>query len=342
MIVLLSGQAPEDLADAVFARVGGLPDHTPRLRPLHEGALLRLPGVCADEALQREIAALPGVARVVAGDPSYFLASREFQPDDSLVQVGPALFGGTEVVLIGGPCSVDERDLLRRAAEQVASAGGRLLRGGAYKPRTSPYSFQGLGPAGLEMLARVGEEFGLGVVTEVMAPEDVPLVSEHCSMLQLGSRSVQNFPLLEAVGAARRPVLLKRGMMSTLDEFLASAEYVMAGGNRDVVLCERGIRGFDRATRNVLDVVGIALLQELTHLPVVADPSHATGRRDLVLPAARAAVAAGADGLLVEVHPEPERALSDGPQALRPEVLPELAGQLDAVARAVGRRVLPG
>lgn len=265
------------------------------------------------------------------------LVLRDAHPEGTLVSLGDVVLGGSEVVLMAGPCAVETEDQVMRAAEAVAAAGARVLRGGAFKPRTSPYAFRGLGEDGLRLLRAAGDAFGLKVVTEVLSPDAVPLVSEYADMLQIGSRSVQNFPLLDAVGGATRPVLLKRGMMSTIDEFLLSAEYVLAGGNPDVVLCERGIRTFEGRTRNTFDVVAVPLLKSLTHLPVVADPSHGTGRSDLVLPAARAAVAAGADGLLVEVHPEPTEALSDGHQALVPAAFRELAASCAEVARAIGR-----
>ena len=238
---------------------------------------------------------------------------------------------------MAGPCAVESFDQLAAAADAAAAAGARILRGGAFKPRTSPYSFRGLGEPALRWLHDIAAARDLAVVTEVMTPELVPLVAEYADMLQIGSRSIQNFPLLDAVGRAGRPVLLKRGMMSTLDELLASAEYILSAGNPDVILCERGIRTFEPQTRNTFDVVSVPLLKRLSHLPVVADPSHATGQADLVLPAARAAVAAGADGLLIEVHPDPANALSDGPQALLPSDLAELATSCGAVARAIGR-----
>lgn len=280
---------------------------------------------------------LPKVRGVVAGDLPYVLASRDFKPEDTTVRVRDVVFGGREPVLVAGPCAVESREQVRTVAQQVKAAGARVLRGGAFKPRTSPYAFQGLGEEGLRLLAEVSAETGLPVVTEVMAPEQVDLVARYADMLQIGSRSVQNFPLLKAVGRARRPVLLKRGMATEIDEFLAAAEYVLAEGNDQVVLCERGIRSFDPRTRFAFDVVAIPLLKRLTHLPVIADPSHATGSAALVPAAALAAVAAGADGLLIESHPDPREALSDGRQAVTPDELARLAPRLRAVAAAVGR-----
>lgn len=280
---------------------------------------------------------LPGVERVLQSEGPWVLAGRTFQPENTVVHVGQAAFGSRRVALVGGPCAVESLDQLRGVAESVAKAGAHVLRGGAFKPRTSPYAFQGLGERGLELLRNVADEFGLAVVTEVMAPEQAELVARYADMLQIGSRSVQNFPLLEAAARTGKPIMLKRGMMSEIDELLASAEYILLRGNAQVVLCERGLRGFDRQTRNVLDVVAVPLLKQLTHLPVIVDPSHATGRSELVIPAALAAVAAGADGLLVEVHEHPETALSDGRQALTPTEFADLAVRAAAVATAVSR-----
>jgi 3-deoxy-7-phosphoheptulonate synthase len=263
------------------------------------------------------------------------LVSRSHRSEDTTVVVAGAQFGGRGLAFIAGPCAVENRDQLRHGAEAAAQGGARLLRGGAYKPRTSPYSFQGLGEAGLHLLREVADEFGLGVVTEVMAPEHVPLVASYADMLQVGSRNAQNFELLRAVGRAPKAVLLKRGMMSTLDEFLHAAEYVLAGGNPNVILCERGIRTFEPSLRNTFDVVAIPALKERTHLPIIADPSHATGKASLVEPAALAAVAAGAHGLLMDVHSDPEKALCDGAQALLPHEYLRLVDRCRALHRAL-------
>ncbi|MGD8494569.1 MAG: 3-deoxy-7-phosphoheptulonate synthase [Gemmatimonadales bacterium] len=276
--------------------------------------------------------ALPAVLEVRRDSPPYTLVSRAHRPEPSRVRVREAWVGGGELTVIAGPCAVEDRDTLLAAARAVADAGASMLRGGAFKPRTSPYSFQGLGRAGLELLAEARAATGLPVVTEVVAPQDVALVADFADMLQVGSRNMQNFRLLSAVGEQPLPVLLKRGMMATIEELLLAAEYVLAAGNPRVVLCERGIRTFERATRNTLDVCAVPLLREETHLPVIVDPSHAAGRRELVPALARAAVAAGADGLIVEVHPDPERALSDGRQSLRPDAFAGLMRELDALA----------
>jgi 3-deoxy-7-phosphoheptulonate synthase len=273
--------------------------------------------------------------------PRPLLAALDPRTARTVVTVGrgPAAvrIGAERVVLVAGPCAVESWDQLLAAARAAKAAGASILRGGAYKPRTSPYAFQGLGEEGLRLLSRARAETGLPVVTEVTSPETVPLVAEHADLLQVGARNMQNYELLRACARARRPVLLKRGLAATLEELLLAAEYLLSGGNPDVVLCERGIRTHEPATRNTLDLSAVPALRECTHLPVIVDPSHATGRRSLVLPLAGAAVAAGADGVMVEAHPDPDRALSDGEQSLPLDALPALAARLRAVATAVGR-----
>jgi 3-deoxy-7-phosphoheptulonate synthase len=265
------------------------------------------------------------------------LASRSSGVQNTIVALNGTPIGGRNIVVMAGPCAVEDRDQMREVAGALKETGVKILRGGAYKPRTSPYSFQGLGRQGLEILGEVRDEFGLAVVTEVMAPEDVPLVARYADILQVGSRNMQNFALLHALGKIDKPVLLKRGMMSTVEELLLSAEYILAGGNGRVMLCERGIRTFESYTRNTFDLNAIPALKHLTHLPVLADPSHATGRWELVGAVSRAAIAAGADGLIVEVHPHPSRALSDGAQSLKPETFGRMMAELRLVARALGR-----
>lgn len=267
------------------------------------------------------------------------LAAKDEGQENTLVRIGDAVIGGEKVIIIAGPCSVESREQLMEAARAVKAAGASMLRGGAFKPRTLPYSFQGLGVEGLKILAEAREETGLPVVTEVMAPEEVAVVEEYADVLQIGARNVQNYPLLKRVGQAGKPVLLKRGMASTIEEWLSAAEYVLHGGNPDVILCERGIRSYGKLTRFTLDLAAVPLLKEVSHLPVVVDPSHGTGIRSLVKPMSKAAVAAGADGLIVEVHPNPEEAMSDGAQSLRPEEFKILMGELGPVARSVGRRL---
>jgi 3-deoxy-7-phosphoheptulonate synthase len=269
----------------------------------------------------------------------YKLASRNFNPGGTVVKAGGVSIGGEQVVVMAGPCSVESREQIDCVAAQVARAGARVIRGGAFKPRSSPYSFQGLGGEGLQMLRAAADRNGLIVVSEVMDQTQIPLVAEYSDILQVGARNMQNFNLLRELGKLRKPVLLKRGIAATIEELLLSAEYIMAGGNYDVILCERGIRTFETYTRNTMDISAIPVVKKLSHLPMVADPSHGTGRRDKVAPMARAAVAAGADGLLIEVHPDPDRALSDGAQSLRPEQFEELMGQLRMIAPAVGRTI---
>ncbi|MGA3076846.1 MAG: 3-deoxy-7-phosphoheptulonate synthase [Bryobacteraceae bacterium] len=269
----------------------------------------------------------------------YKLASRNFKPGGTVVKAGGVSIGGDRVVVMAGPCSVESREQIDCVAELVARAGARVIRGGAFKPRSSPYSFQGLGAEGLQLLRAAADRNGLVVVSEVMDQTQIPLVAEYSDILQVGARNMQNFTLLRELGKLRKPVLLKRGIAATIEELLLSAEYIMAGGNYDVILCERGIRTFETYTRNTMDISAIPVVKKLSHLPMMADPSHGTGRRDKVAPMARAAVAAGADGLLIEVHPDPDRALSDGAQSLRPEQFEELMQQLRLIASAVGRTI---
>jgi 3-deoxy-7-phosphoheptulonate synthase len=280
---------------------------------------------------------MAGVERVKHSLPPFRLASRNLRPEGTVIPVNGTYIGGTELVVMAGPCAVESREQIREVAQAVKAAGVKILRGGAFKPRTSPYSFQGLGREGLEILAEMRAEFGLGVITEVIAPEDAPLVAEHADILQIGSRNMQNYALLHAVGETQRPVLLKRGMMSTIEELLMAAEYILSHGNDRVILCERGIRTFEKYTRNTLDISAVPILKQLSHLPVIVDPSHGTGRRELVGPVSRAALAAGADGLIIEVHPHPEQALSDGAQSLQPERFAALMRSLRPLAAAVGR-----
>jgi 3-deoxy-7-phosphoheptulonate synthase len=269
----------------------------------------------------------------------YKLASRSFRPGGTVVKTGGVEIGGSAVVVMAGPSGVESREQIEQCADIVAAAGAKVIRGGAFKPRSSPYSFQGLGEEGLQMLREAADRRGLLVVSEVMDTQQIPLVSQYADILQAGARNMQNFNLLRELGAQRKPVLLKRGIAATIEELLLSAEYIMAGGNYDVILCERGIRTFETYTRNTMDISAIPVVKKLSHLPIVADPSHGTGLRDKVAPMARAAVAAGADGLLIEVHPDPDHALSDGAQSLRPAQFEELMGQLRIIASAVGRSI---
>jgi 3-deoxy-7-phosphoheptulonate synthase len=269
----------------------------------------------------------------------YKLASRGFKPGGTVVKIRDVEIGGDRVVVMAGPCSVESAEQIDRAAERVAQAGARVIRGGAFKPRSSPYAFQGMGEEGLQLLRAAADRHGLLVVSEVMEISQIPLIANYADILQVGARNMQNFNLLRDLGKQRTPVLLKRGISATIEELLLSAEYILSGGNYDVILCERGIRTFETYTRNTMDISAIPVVKSLSHLPIVADPSHGTGRRDKVAPMARAAVAAGADGLIVEVHPDPDHALSDGAQSLRPDQFDELMRQLRVIAPAVGRTI---
>lgn len=280
------------------------------------------------EAPRGDISALPGVAAVECHNTPFRLAARSVCPEGTRVRVGDFEVGGEEFIVAGGPCAVEDEEQMKITAEGVASAGARILRGGAYKPRTSPYTFQGLGAEGLALLAHAGREAGLPTVTEVLSEEDIPVVAEYADVLQVGARNAQNYSMLKALGAIKKPVLLKRGFAETLEELMFAAEYILYHGNQNVILCERGVRTFETATRNTLDLNAVAVLKSWTHLPVIVDPSHGTGRRELIVPMSRAAVGAGADGLVVEVHPNPERALSDGAQSLSLGQFEELMREL--------------
>jgi len=286
---------------------------------------------------QDQLERMGGVERIVPILRPFKLASRDFHPQDTTVSVNGVTVGGKQLTVMAGPCSVENHDQLLQTARAVKSANAHVLRGGAFKPRTSPYSFQGLGEEGLQLLAAAREETNLPVVTEVMSPQQAPLVTSYADILQVGARNMQNYALLHAVGEAQWPVLLKRGMMSTVEELLMAAEYILSHGNDRIILCERGIRTFEKYTRNTVDISAVPLLKRLSHLPVIVDPSHGTGKWELVGPISRAAVAAGADGLLIEVHPHPKEALSDGAQSLRPDRFSSLMQELQSVAKAVGR-----
>ena len=284
--------------------------------------------------------ALPGVSEVIHVSKPYKQVSKEWRAEPTVVTIAPGLtVGGNAVVVMAGPCSVESEAQIMAAAQAVKQHGATVLRAGAFKPRSSPYSFQGLGLEGLKLLARAREATGLRIVTEAMDPEGADLVAEYADIIQVGARNMQNYSLLKKVGKLRKPVLLKRGLSATIQELLLSAEYILAEGNPDVILCERGVRGFDSATRNLFDLSAIPVVKSVSHLPIVADPSHGVGHRDMVTPMARAAVAAGADGLLVEVHPTPDRALSDGAQSLYPEQFARMMQETRLIAEAIGRKV---
>jgi 3-deoxy-7-phosphoheptulonate synthase len=285
------------------------------------------------------IEVLDGVHEVVRISEPYKLASRTFKPEDTVVSVGEVRIGGDEVIVMAGPCSAENETQVRRTAADVKRAGAKIFRGGAFKPRSSPYSFQGLGEEGLKLMRDACNSENLKLVTEVMDVSQIDLIDRYADMFQVGARNMQNFTLLRELGKAHKPVLLKRGISATIEEWLLSAEYVLSGGNTDVVLCERGIRTFETATRNTLDIAAIPVVKKLSHLPVVVDPSHATGRRDKVAPVARAAIAAGADGLLIEVHCDPDHALSDGAQSMFPGQFDRLMAELRIIAPAIGRSI---
>jgi len=289
--------------------------------------------------LRERLELVPGVAEVVPITKPFKLSSREFKPEDTVIDVGGVKIGGQELVVMAGPCAAETREQVMSTARAVKAAGARILRGGAFKPSTSPYSFRGLGEEGLKLLAEAKEETGLPLITEVLTPQDVELVIKYADILQVGARNMQNFVLLDEVGRANMPVMLKRGLSATIQEWLLAAEYILAQGNRQLILCERGIRTFETYTRNTMDVSAIPIVHKETHLPIIADPSHGTGKWELVLPMALASVAAGADGLMIEVHPTPDTALKDGAQSLTFEHFGELMKRVIPVAEAVGRTV---
>jgi 3-deoxy-7-phosphoheptulonate synthase len=335
MMIIMNIGASEEQIQTVLNRVeaNGFKVH------VSHGEERTIIGVLGSEPfkIHEQLVYLPGVDRIVPISRPYKIASRELVAQNTVFPLDGVQVGGDQVLIFAGPCAVESRTQLMETAQAVKEAGAQALRGGAYKPRTSPYSFQGLGEEGLELLAEARELTGLPVITEVMAPEMVPLVARYSDVLQIGARNMQNYPLLHAVGESQHPVLLKRGIAATIDELLMAAEYILSHGNRRVMLCERGIRTFETATRNTTDINAIPVLKALTHLPVILDPSHSTGHAEYVIPVARAGIAAGADGLIVEVHCHPEEALSDGGQSLKPEQFAQMVHQVRQIAQAVGR-----
>ena len=329
----MSHQATPAQVDVVVEKIGEL-GLTPELSRGEDRSIIGVIGGNAF-AYREAFAHLPGIQEIVQITKPYKLASREWQTRDTVIDVGGVKIGGEEVVMMAGPCSVEGVEMLMETARHVAAHGAKILRGGAFKPRTSPYSFQGLGEEGLKMLARAREETGLKVITEVVTPGDVELVARYADILQIGTRNMQNYALLQEAGRVGHPVLLKRGMSSTIEEWLLAAEYLLSQGNRNVMLCERGIRSFETSTRFTLDINAVPLVRELSHLPVIVDPSQGTGRWSLVSPMSLAAVAAGANGLIVEVHPHPDDALSDGAQSLDFATFDRLAADLKRLAGAL-------
>ena len=338
MIIVLKPKATKQEIDHIIAKVKKL-----GLKPMvSRGVERTIIGVIGEEDIIRlePLEVFPGVEKVMPILKPYKLVSRDFKPEDSIIDVGSGVrIGGKKIVVMAGPCSVENKLLLLKIAKRVKESGARILRGGAFKPRTSPYSFQGLGEEGLEFLKEAKRETGLLIVTELMDTRDMPLLEKYADVIQIGARNMQNFNLLKEVGQSKKPVLLKRGMSSTIKELLMSAEYILSEGNFDVILCERGIRTFEDHSRFTLDLSAVPIIKNLSHLPVIVDPSHATGKWGLVPPCAKAAIAAGADGLLIEVHPNPEEALSDGAQSLLPEKFDLLMNDLKKIAQAVGREL---
>ncbi|HHW10368.1 MAG TPA: 3-deoxy-7-phosphoheptulonate synthase [Firmicutes bacterium] len=337
MIVVLRKEATAEEIKAVIERLHEFGFRTHVSEGVEKTIIGAIGEKTADKIQRLEMT--PGVEKIVPILQPYKLAGREFKATGSTVAVGPVVFGGKKVPVIAGPCAVESEEQMLTIAKAVAKSGAAMLRGGAYKPRTSPYSFQGLEKAGLEILAEAKRVTGLPVVTEVVNPGDVEQVAAVADMFQIGARNMQNYALLRAVGLSSKPVMLKRGLSATITEWLMAAEYILSSGNNDVVLCERGIRTYETETRNTLDLSAVPVIHEISHLPVIVDPSHGTGKWRLVLPMSKAAVAAGADGLMVEVHHKPEEAMSDGPQSLRPENFHEMMEQIAAVAAAVGREI---
>lgn len=337
MLVVLTPQTPEAVVASVEARLrmAGLAVH----RTEYDGRV-RFAAVGESGAIDpKQVEGWAGVESVAPLKRPFKLASRAFHPHDTVISVGRVAIGGPQLAVMAGPCSVESEHQIQTVAAAVAAAGATVLRGGAFKPRTSPYAFQGLGEEGLKLMRRAADAHGLAVVSEVMDPQMVPLLARYCDILQIGARNMQNYALLREVGHLDKPVLLKRGLSSTIEEWLLSAEHVMAQGNRQVILCERGIRTFETYTRNTLDLNAVPVVKELSHLPVIVDPSHGVGIRDKVASMTRAAIAAGADGVIVEVHHDPDRALSDGPQSLYPEEFAELVRQIRTIGGVLGRTV---
>jgi 3-deoxy-7-phosphoheptulonate synthase len=338
MLIVMHAEATEDDIARVCGTIGEM-GYEARPMPGRQRTTVGLVGNDGRVDSSR-LEGLPGVQEIIHVSKPYKQVSREWKPEPTLVRLeGDVVIGGSDVVVMAGPCSVESEAQILDAARAVRAAGAMILRAGAFKPRTSPYSFQGLGRKGLDLLARAREETGLRLVTEAMDAEGAEIVAQVSDIIQIGARNMQNYSLLKTVGRLRKPVLLKRGLSATIQELLLSAEYVLAEGNPEVILCERGVRGFDSATRNIFDLSAIPVVKSLSHLPIIADPSHGTGHRDMVIPMARAAVAAGADGLLVEVHPNPERALSDGVQSLYPAQFERLMGEARIIAHAIGRSI---
>ena len=337
MIVVMSPSATKENLDNVVKKIESLNLRT----HLSTGDERTIVGVIGDKNIiaNLEMEMMDGVEKTVRITEKYKLVSREFDPANSVIDVDGVKIGGNEIVVMAGPCAVESAEQLHETAKVVSACGAKILRGGAFKPRTSPYDFQGLGEEGLKLLRQTADEFGMKVVTEIVESGDIELVESYADILQVGARNMQNFQMLKALGKCKKPVMLKRGLSATIAEWLNAAEYILSGGNEKVIFCERGIRTYETYTRNTLDLSAVAAIKNLSHLPIIVDPSHGTGRRSMVAPMAKAAIAAGADGLMIEVHPHPEVALSDGNQSLTPADFQALMNDLNAITAAVGKKI---
>ena len=336
MLIIMRHGANQNQIDAVaqYIEKRGFKAH------ISNGELHTVIGAVGGKVIDpRDIELLDGVKEVIKITSSYKLVSRMFQPDDTVIEVNGVKFGGDFCGLIAGPCTVENEEQVEKTAQQLADAGVKIIRGGAFKPRTSPYAFQGLGEEGLQILRRVADKYGMAVTSEVMEISQIPMFEKYVDILQVGARNMQNFNLIKELGLIRKPILLKRGLSATIEEFLMAAEYIMSGGNREVILCERGIRTFEHITRNTLDLCAIPVIKKLSHLPIIIDPSHATGLRDKIAPMSRASVAAGCDGLIIEVHYNPEVAICDGAQSLYPDQFAALKKDMTAIAPIVGKTI---
>jgi len=338
MIITMRSDAKKNEIKEVVRRIKKLGYETKIFSGVKK-TVIHVIGVSDRDKIKKEVEQISGVEKLVPILHPFKLVSREFKDNDTIIDIGGVKIGGDEIVVMAGPCAVESEETLFKIADVVKEAGAKILRGGAFKPRTSPYSFQGLGKKGLEYLAKARERTGLKIVTEVLSVEDVPVVAQYADILQIGARNMQNYSLLKTVGRFNKPVLLKRGMSATIEELLMSAEYIVSEGNTNVILCERGIRTFEKYTRNTLDISSVPVIKNLSHLPVIVDPSHAAGDWRYVESLAKAAIAAGSHGLIVEVHIEPEKALSDGKQSLKPEKFKKLMRDICAISKALGRRI---
>ena len=337
MIVVMSPSATKENLDSVIEKIESLNLQT----HLSTGKERTIVGVIGDKKIiaNLEMEMMDGVEKTVHITEKYKMVSREFEPADTVIDIDGVKIGGKEIVVMAGPCAVESPEQLRESARAVKNCGAKILRGGAFKPRTSPYDFQGLGEEGLKLLRSTADEFGMKVVTEIVDSNDIELLECYSDILQVGARNMQNFQLLKALGKSKKPVMLKRGLSATISEWLNAAEYIVSGGNDKLIFCERGIRTYETYTRNTLDLSAVAAIKELSHFPIVVDPSHGTGRRTMIAPMSKAAIAAGADGLIIEVHPHPEKAMSDGNQSLAPKDFEKLMSELHIIADAVGKNL---